>query len=314
METASNATSPLRGVIYATGAWLVMSGVSHGQADCGDWNRPEFFENASISDVERCVLAGADLEERNKHGWAPIFWAAWIGNPDAVGALLDAGADFSARDNDGRSPLHLVAAKGGAEMVTAMLSAGAEIEARDKNGWTPIFWAARLGNTKALGALLEAGADFSARDNDGRVPLHLAAAHGDAEMVTAMLRAGAEIEARNNEWRDPDLIGTASINAIRIPLIVLLECWRRHQSARSIHDGKVTSFTAVAAAGEPPQWLTAMLNAGAKIEARDNDGWTPIFWAARRKAIGKFWSPCLTQVQTSRLAIMTGDHLCTWWP
>ena len=235
-------TLPLRGVIYATAAWLVMSGVSHGQADCGDWNRREFSENASISDVERCVMAGAEIwKNATNDGWAPIFWAARYGNTKILVALLDAGADFSARDKNGNSPLHVVAEYGDAEMVADLLRAGAEIENRNNLGVTPLFDAS-LGNMSTLTSLLDAGADIKARMNDGRSPLHFMVIRGTAEMIAVLLSAGAE------------------------------------------------------------------------IEARDKNGWTPIFWAASVRQYGSSWSPCSTQAQTSRLAIMTGKYLFTRRP
>ena len=73
------------------------------QVDCADWNTETFFEAAEVSDVIRCLQAGANLEARNEYGSTPLHGAK---TGEAVTALLEAGADLMARDNDGSTPLH----------------------------------------------------------------------------------------------------------------------------------------------------------------------------------------------------------------
>ena len=75
--------------------------------DCADWNTDAsaFFEVAEVSDVIRCLQAGADLEVRDRSGYTPLHWAARSGGGEAVAALIAADADPNARDNAGKLPV-----------------------------------------------------------------------------------------------------------------------------------------------------------------------------------------------------------------
>ena len=120
----------------------------HAQVDCADWNTAIFFEAAEVSDLTRCLQAGA--------------------NPNA-------------REGDGQTPLHRARA---AETVTALLDAGADVNARDKRGSTPLHLAAMSATGEAVTALLEAGADPNARNESGTTPLHAAAWSATGEAVS----------------------------------------------------------------------------------------------------------------------------------
>ena len=165
------------------------------EVDCADWNTTAFFEAAEVSDVIRCLQAGADLNARDGLGITPLHGAARTGTVEMVTALLEAGADPNARDGLGITPLYMAAEAGSAEAVTALLQAGANPNARNRSGYTPLHNAARTGSAEAVTALLEAGADPNARTTDGRTPLHVMAGYGSAEAVTALLEAGADPNA-----------------------------------------------------------------------------------------------------------------------
>ena len=135
----------------------------HAQVDCADWDTLAFFEAAAISDVTRCLQAGADPNV------LPL--AAAGGNAGAVMALLEAGANLEARTG-GLTPLHLAASSGGTEAVMALLEAAANLEARrTEGGGTPLHLAAFNGSAETVMALLKAGANLEARDESGQTPL-----------------------------------------------------------------------------------------------------------------------------------------------
>ncbi|MBC6439218.1 MAG: hypothetical protein GDA49_02140 [Rhodospirillales bacterium] len=45
-------------------------------ADGSDWTEKAFWQGASLSDVERRIDAGDDVNARNKDGETPLHWAA----------------------------------------------------------------------------------------------------------------------------------------------------------------------------------------------------------------------------------------------
>ena len=169
---------------------VIATPVQNAQVDCADWGTLAFFKAAEVSDVTRCLQAGATPNV------LPL--AALRGNAGAVKVLLEAGANLEARTEDGTTSLHNATILGHSEAVTVLARAGANLEARNEGGNTPLHMAA-LGETAgAVTVLTRAGADLEARAEGGNTPLHMAALGGNAKTVTALLEAGADPKARDN--------------------------------------------------------------------------------------------------------------------
>ena len=189
---------PINCLVTATVA-VALAVPVQAQVDCANWNTRDFFKAAEVSDVIRCLEAGADPNERADGGWTPLYFA---GSAEAVTALLEAGADPMARSLHGGTPLHWATTN---EAVTALLQAGANLEARNENGLTPLHWAT---TSEAVTALLQAGANLEARDEYSGTPLHRAAELSkNPAVIKVMLDAGADTAARNAADKTPwDLV------------------------------------------------------------------------------------------------------------
>jgi hypothetical protein len=98
--------------------------------------------------VRRLLAHGADVHARNRHGAAPIHYAAdgapgtprWNGEAQAetIACLLAAGADPNDADPRGVTPLHRAVRTRSAAAVRALLAAGADPGRRNRNGSTPV--------------------------------------------------------------------------------------------------------------------------------------------------------------------------------
>ena len=114
----------------------------HAQADCADWNTEAFDEVATVSDVTRCLEAGADPNARDEWGMTPLYRAAGFGgNAEVIEALAAAGANLEARDESGQTPLHKAAERGTVEAVETLLAGGADLAARDNDDNLPFDYA-----------------------------------------------------------------------------------------------------------------------------------------------------------------------------
>ena len=83
---------PINCLVTAT-IVMVFTATAYAQVDCANWNTRDFFKAAEVSDVIRCLEAGADPNERADGGWTPLHRAAALtANPGVIVALLDAGA------------------------------------------------------------------------------------------------------------------------------------------------------------------------------------------------------------------------------
>ena len=123
---------------------LVLSTAGVGSASagkCGKLCDIEWWETATQEEVA-AEIATADVNARDEYGGgSPLDWAARLGTPANITALLKAGANVNARDDDGETPLHDAAAFGASVNVKALLDEGADGRAKSNSGQTPFDYA-----------------------------------------------------------------------------------------------------------------------------------------------------------------------------
>ena len=246
--------------------------------------------------IARLLLrAGAELEARDSDGLTPLQWAmnAWHPNGSTIEALLGAGADVRVRDRNGELPLHRavdlqdlrlvarllelgadpnaaglagrtalhIAGWGPAPVMQELLAAGADVSARTVDGWSPLHSAAMARGVASLTPLLASGADVNASDDGGATPLHRAARVRELPNVAELLAAGADANARN-------VAGDTPLHHV----VRWTDAWSARPTKGEQLAGLFSRDTAVAA---------ALIRAGADVNARNNDGDTPLRLARR---------------------------------
>lgn len=139
------------------------------------------------------------------------------------------------------------ASKGDAALARSLLAGGADVRAKDRFGNTALIYAALGGHTEVVRLLLESGADPLAANQIGMTAPKLAAAHGHSEIV--------ELFESHKTTRPPEAFAGA-------------ETRRGTRSLhRAAHEGDVAG-------------VSALLAGGADANARDDDRWTPLMFAA----------------------------------
>lgn len=105
-----------------------------------------------------------DLEASANNGDTALMIASFTHNVDAVKALLAHDAEVN---RHGWAPLHYAAAVGDVPIITLLLDKSAYIDTESPNKTTPLMMAARGGNNEAVKVLIEAGADVSLKNDQG---------------------------------------------------------------------------------------------------------------------------------------------------
>jgi ankyrin repeat protein/tetratricopeptide (TPR) repeat protein len=109
--------------------------------------------------IAKLLIDSAGTGEGDGTALAPILWAAWAGDAEAVQSLIERGADVNAVSTDNVSPLMEACKNGHLEVAAVLIEHGAEVNAQTRKGWSPLMWAAEKGHSHLVRLLLDAGAD-----------------------------------------------------------------------------------------------------------------------------------------------------------
>ena len=249
--------------------------------------------------------AGAEVNARDGGGATPLHRAAgvgWRANDSIVSLLVNAGADLHATDDGGRTALHMALRSDDPVVVAGLIELGADTGARDDSGIvadpldcarfsTATFF--HLASAQVVAGCIERGADVNARVADSLgeaspAPLHQASGWArDPAIITLLLRAGAEVNATaagatplHQAARRAD---DPAIVTVLVEAGAELEVW-----TPGIHTpyGYTPLHSAVGRNRNPaPAVVAALIEAGADIHARQEDGPTPLHDARSPEAV-----------------------------
>lgn len=91
--------------------------------------------------------------EVNKHGWAPLHYAATNGHDDIVQLLLDNSAYVDAESPNGTTPLMMAARGGHITTCKVLLDGGADPRLKNQLGMTAVDFAVQVHNTEIADGL-----------------------------------------------------------------------------------------------------------------------------------------------------------------
>ncbi|EQC35666.1 hypothetical protein SDRG_06948 [Saprolegnia diclina VS20] len=155
--------------------------------------------NGNLNACKYLFMSGMYLNEPNKRGHTPLFYAADCGNLPLVKWMVSNGADIDtdysgkahmAKPADDRcydiafTPLQAACVKGHVEIVDFLVECNADLAGSAINGVTPLHYACHQSRKDVAKVLLDAGADLHATDSLGVTPMDLASGHTQAFLST----------------------------------------------------------------------------------------------------------------------------------
>ena len=234
-------------------------------------------ELGQIETIEWLLEQREDVDHVGGLYGCPLSAAAARGVQDAVELMLARGADPNQSGGEYGNPLQSAASGGHEPVVTTLLASGASVNQTGGRWHAPIIAASRVPDPKISKAivcrLLQAGANAKITPGDGITALHEAAYMGFTEVIECLLEHGAEIHARADDgWT---------------PLHYACEGKNKEEAIRALIN-KGADF--VSAIGISPLHILAydgsddlvnlLLDHGADVKARDNNGVTALHQAA----------------------------------
>jgi ankyrin repeat protein len=214
-------------------------------------------QKANPTDVLALLAAGADPNARAADGSTPMLYAAHFGDIASVQALLAAKGDPDLTNRYGLGPMHEAALRADADMLRTLVAAGASVDLALPEGETPLMLASRTSGIDAVRFLIERGAEVNVVEQwQGQTPLMYAAAHDRGEVAAALIAAGADVNARTPPSGLPE----------RLPAV------------RYFVEIPVAGLTPVmfAARHGAVSALRALIDAGADLDAKTPEGFSPI--------------------------------------
>lgn len=272
--------------------------------ECGRLCIPDFWEAASIADIEEELANGADINGskrraalnsplhlaiENQANFSTIEMMLKRGaNPNASGHTIIHGYHPDQWDESHRTPLQLALDKYNRSpaLIALLLEYGANPNPPydyDYYDEAPLINVSDMwgdSDTAIATLLLQYGADINARTIDGLTPLHLAAVESEPNVLELFLRHGAYVDARTNprsakfggSWATP--LHIAAKDNQHLDSIVLLLEYGADVNAKKAKGE--TPLHLASSFNENLEVIALLLDRGADVNAKNENGNTPL--------------------------------------
>ncbi len=164
------------------------------------------------------------------------------------------------------------------KLAKKLIDLKANLEIQSDQLFTPILIASQKGNQEIVELLIKNGADVNAKNKEGESSLILASQYGHQEIVELLIKAGADLECLTIEQKNSILINASQNNNFElIPLLI--------KAGADINAKDQDGMTPLIHASRMGHLKVVedLINAGAKIYEVNNKKMSSLMYAARSK-------------------------------
>jgi len=235
--------------------------------------------NGDAQALKALLKGGADPNVRGQFGTPALHWRVDADDLAGTKLLLDAGANPNGTTERDITALSLAIGNGNAPMVDLLLKAGADPNRLEPTGETPLMMASQAGVPEVVQSLLKRGVPVDAREASfGQTALMYAARAGQARIVAILLAAGAQPNVATTVGRTPAFIAPNSVPGFGFGVGILRGGVPADRGRREPTPGGMTPLH-YAARHDHVEVAKLLIDAGAKVNAREADDITPLLMA-----------------------------------
>ena len=263
----------------------------------------------SVSDINRALESGADINAGNEYNTTPLMLATHFGAVGIVKALLDKKADPNAINYRNESALRIACQKNLTEIINILIDYGADVNEEDINGANLLMnyldkqsgkpnelailkilidrganvnhqkedgesvLMVRVKDKEIFEYLISKNADLNLRNKNGNTLLHIAIEKKDKELVKYLLGKNANVNIQNFMGDTP------LMQAIYFDEKEIINLLLEKNPDLNLKDSE--GMTAIVHAIDKKQKDTVklLITKNADLNAVDNKGYTPLMYA-----------------------------------
>lgn len=225
----------------------------------------KWVKNHRLETIKILVAAGADLEAKDHSGKTPLCVAAE--SPcakESVEILSKYGANFENMNNIGLKLTAIPASYEDKELKDWFEKNVPDVNQKDKQGVPLLHRAVIGGKEKIIKELLSRGANVNAVDKQSKTALHLAVGDPQPYIIDLLIKYKANVNARDNNGKTP------------LHYLVKMLTIGEENIERDI----------------PKESLILLLSNGAKVDIKDNRGFSPLeqqlSWQPKGQIVRKY--------------------------
>lgn len=223
------------------------------------------------------VSKGAEVDIKGSAGYTRLHMACLKREKDIAAFLVSRGANVNTKNNWGWMPLHNAIGNDDREVVELLIANGADVNMGD---WmaTPLTASINAGHAEITKLLIAKGADVNAKDRSGRTPLGIALDKGQREIADLLRQHGAK-EEKSAGQSNAQPAKTLHQAAADGDLEQVRKLIAQGADANATEGERTWTPLLAAATKGHAEIVKFLLESGAKVNAADSYGYTPLYYA-----------------------------------